>query len=725
VGVGRRRRAEAASGRTRRAAVFTDHGVREAGDDDDDGDGDDRPYEDADSDDDLGLDGARDDEDEYGLGRNAADWKGRMVNGVAKGRHKSLMEMVYDEDDADDADEADAAEEEDDDDENFFKKAREDDGKKKQDAFDRSKFLGEVRDELDLEDPSLRNRFVTGDWNAAAERSAAEPGEEGDDDDGGGGDDEDVYGDFEDVETGEKFGPGEGGGGGDDEDEDEDEDCEEDGEEDGEEDEEAERRRLEKIAKKEEFLSGNTGGKKGKGGFGRGAGGNDDEEPASYYDLIKDQMSDQLAKTRRELDAMPESTRTALEGHRPGAYLRLILKRVPRHWVINFDPGRPLLVGGLLPSEDTMGYQQLRLKKHRWHRKILKNKDPLVFSIGWRRFQCCPVYSMQDANSRHRMIKYTPEHMHCHATIYAPMIPQNTGVVCFQSLSNKLATFRIAATAVVLEVDHSIKIMKKLKLVGHPSKVFKNTAFISGMFNSPLEIAKFEGAALRTVSGIRGVVKKAVKAGTSLRGGGAEKEKGAPKGADEGTFRASFEDKLLLSDIVFLRAWVRVDVSKYYNPVTSLLLKNGENWIGMKTVGQLRYEQNIPIPVNADSIYKPIERPTRVFNRLQIPKALQAQLPFKSKPKIEAPRKRETLEQRRAVVMEPEEKKLATLVQQLNTIRNDKAGKQRDKAAAKRKARAKDQAKEQAWRDAHQKDTRKKRYREQGQAEKRKMMKSQ
>jgi ribosome biogenesis protein BMS1 len=75
--------------------------------------------------------------------------------------------------------------------------------------------------------------------------------------------------------------------------------------------------------------------------------------------------------------------------------------------------------------------------------------------------------------------------------------------------------------------------------------------------------------------------------------------------------------------------------------------------------------------------------------------------------------------------MEPEEKKLATLVQQLNTIRNDKAGKQRDKAAAKRKARAKDQAKEQAWRDAHQKDTRKKRYREQGQAEKRKMMKSQ
>ena len=60
----------------------------------------------------------------------------------------------------------------------------------------------------------------------------------------------------------------------------------------------------------------------------------------------------------------------------------------------------------------------------------------------------------------------------------------------------------------------------------------------------------------------------------------------------------------------------------------------------MKTVGQLRYEKQLAIPVNVDSLYKPIERPNRVFNRLNVPKALQAALPFKSKPKTEAPRKR-------------------------------------------------------------------------------------
>jgi ribosome biogenesis protein BMS1 len=641
------------------------------------------------------------------------------------------MEMVYEED-APGADDA-RASSDDDDDDDLFKKSADDDRAKTLDAFDRSKFLGEVRDALDLEAPELRNRFVTGDWSAAAERSAAQPRAEGEEDEEDEGDG-DVYGDFEDLETGEKFGAGVGAidraaKGDEDDDAASDDDADSDDGSDGDDggsDSEAEARRLEKIAKKEAFLANETSGeKKGKGGFGRGANGADDEEPASYFDLVKGEMQDQMARTRRELDAMPEATREALEGYRPGSYLRLVLKGVPREWVENFDPCRPLLVGGLLASEDAMGYQQLRLKKHRWHRKVLKNQDPLVFSVGWRRYQALPVYSMQDANSRHRMIKYTPEHMHCHATVYGPMVPQNTGVVCFQTLSGKLASFRIAATAVVLEVDHAMKVMKKLKLVGTPSKVYKNTAFITGMFNSALEVAKFEGASLRTVSGIRGTVKKAVKAGAALKGvaKGAD-EKGGPRATEEGTFRASFEDKLLLSDIVFLRGWVRVDVPRFYNPVTSLLNAKGEKWLGMRTVGQLRHERSIPIPVNPDSIYKPIERPARVFHKLQVPKQLQAQLPYKSKPKIESARKRETLEQKRAVVMDAEEKKLATLVQQLNTIRNDRSVKAKAKAAVKRAARAKETAKEEAWRATLQKETRKKRYREEGQAEKRKAMKT-
>jgi ribosome biogenesis protein BMS1 len=88
--------------------------------------------------------------------------------------------------------------------------------------------------------------------------------------------------------------------------------------------------------------------------------------------------------------------------------------------------------------------------------------------------------------------------------------------------------FRITATGSVVELDKSTKIMKKLKLIGTPFKIYRKTAFIRDMFSSTLEVAKFEGAKLKTVSGIRGQIKKAVS-------------------KPEGACRATFEDKILLS----------------------------------------------------------------------------------------------------------------------------------------------------------------------------------
>lgn len=95
-----------------------------------------------------------------------------------------------------------------------------------------------------------------------------------------------------------------------------------------------------------------------------------------------------------------------------------MLLGVPCEMVDCFDSSRPILLGGLGPGEDRQGCMKLRLKKHRWFPKILKARDPLVFSVGWRRFQSLPIFAVEDHNRRIRMLKYTPEHSHCIAAMW-------------------------------------------------------------------------------------------------------------------------------------------------------------------------------------------------------------------------------------------------------------------------------------------------------------------
>ena len=411
-------------------------------------------------------------------------------------------------------------------------------------------------------------------------------------------------------------------------------------------------------------------------GFGkqaeRGEGGEDAKEDFGeddWYDAQKADMKKQLTVNRAEFESLDPNSRVRVEGHKAGTYARLLLEKVPCEFAATFNPRYPVIIGGLAPTEDRFGFVQVRIKRHRWHKKILKTNDPLIFSMGWRRFQTLPIYSISDSRTRNRMLKYTPEHMHCFGTFYGPLIAPNTGFCCVQSFSNKNPGFRISATGVVLNVDESTEIVKKLKLTGHPYKIFKNTAFIRDMFSTSLEIAKFEGASIRTVSGIRGQIKRAL-------------------AQPEGHFRATFEDKLLMSDIVFLRAWYPVKPHRFYNPVTNLLEnvaqgtdeeKDDTGWKGMRLTGQVRADQNIPTPQQKNSAYRPIERPTRHFNPLRVPRAIAAELPYKSQIIQMAPQRKQTYLQKRAVVLGGEERRARDLMQKIMTLRKEKLAKRRAK----------------------------------------------
>lgn len=419
-----------------------------------------------------------------------------------------------------------------------------------------------------------------------------------------------------------------------------------------------------------------------------------------WYDAQKAQLQKQLSINRGEFESLDEQSRVRVEGYRAGTYARIVLENVPCEFSSRFNPRYPIIIGGLAPTEERFGFVQVRIKRHRWHKKILKTNDPLIFSLGWRRFQTTPIYSISDSRTRNRMLKYTPEHMHCFGTFYGPLIAPNSGFCCVQSFSNKIAGFRIAATGVVLNVDETTEIVKKLKLTGHPYKIFRNTAFIKDMFSTSLEIAKFEGASIRTVSGIRGQIKRALS-------------------KPEGYYRATFEDKILMSDIVFLRAWYPVKPHRFYNPVTNLLeapavTGDGNGWQGMRLTGEVRAQNGVAVPQLKNSAYRPIERHARRFHPLKVPRQLAADLPFKSQIARMTPQKKPTYMQKRAVVLGGEEKEARRLMHMLATIRNDQVAKRKVAQEARRAGYRKKVAENKAKKNEREKRERDEYWRKEG-----------
>ncbi|EDS44572.1 ribosome biogenesis protein [Culex quinquefasciatus] len=392
-----------------------------------------------------------------------------------------------------------------------------------------------------------------------------------------------------------------------------------------------------------------------------------------YYEKLKADALRQSELNKKEFSNLDEDIRLNIEGYRAGLYVRMNFTNVPYEFVEHFDPAFPVLIGGLNMAEENVGFVSCKVKKHRWYKKILKAGDPLIISLGWRRFQTIPIFAKVEDDLKHRYLKYTPNHVTCSMTFWGPITPQNTGVLAIQSIAydpqeTKRLGFRVAATGAVSESDKSAQIMKKLKLIGTPYKIYNKTAFIQGMFNSTLEVAKFEGAKIKTVSGIRGQIKKAV--------------------PPDGSFRATFEDRIVLSDIVFCRTWFKVTVPNFYAPVTNLLLppQKKAKWVGMKTLGQLKKDKDIHFEAVPDSSYKPIVREDLQFRPLVIPKNLQKALPYKDKPK-HAPQKSKTKslqDERIAVVHSPHEQKVAKMMKMIRT--NYEAGEERRKAQAKQKS---------------------------------------
>ncbi len=384
------------------------------------------------------------------------------------------------------------------------------------------------------------------------------------------------------------------------------------------------------------------------------------EVPKSSTELTPEQKKEEKEKQLKHF--LDDSTTFGI--FKLGTYIRIDLKKVKRKFANHFDPNHLIILSTLShqESETQMSFIKIRFSKHLWFPKILKTNDPVILSIGWRKFQTTMAYCVEDKNHRLRLIKYTPKFTNCIAICYGPQVPINVAVVAMQNDLGETTddNFRISGTGDVIEVNQSFDIVKKLKLIGEPEEIYKKTANIKNMFNSSLEVARYIGAKIQTVSGIRGIIKKQINT------------------KPEGRFRATFEDKILKSDIVFLKSWAPVELNKFYNPIIEYGDKKQKM---LRTMSQLRKDYGIKLEQKPDSEYKDIEREERVFPNLVISKNLEKNLPFKKKNKNVNDNKEENYHLKKLGLpykkqiksyMTTNEKNIVSLMQRLQTLQNIK-----------------------------------------------------
>lgn len=68
-----------------------------------------------------------------------------------------------------------------------------------------------------------------------------------------------------------------------------------------------------------------------------------------------------------------------------GTYVRIEVQ-LDKDISRKLEPDFPIVLCSLKQQELSFAFLRVKIKKHRWYPHVMKTKDPIVFSMGWRKF---------------------------------------------------------------------------------------------------------------------------------------------------------------------------------------------------------------------------------------------------------------------------------------------------------------------------------------------------
>lgn len=215
-------------------------------------------------------------------------------------------------------------------------------------------------------------------------------------------------------------------------------------------------------------------------------------------------------------------------GVQPGTCVVLHLANVSREvgLALCTPSPRPICVWGLLEYEHKVSVMHFLVRRSPDDADLpVKGKDPMLFSVGFRRFVSRPVYSQNTNGDKHLVERFLYKDRWTVASTYARIMFPPAPVLMFrgdgapgfalagheeeaQQVLSQWPFNPVVAYGSLMAVDPHRLLVKRIILTGEPAQSHKRSALVRKMFFNPDDVRWFKPIELRTKKGLTGHIRE-------------------------------------------------------------------------------------------------------------------------------------------------------------------------------------------------------------------------